>query len=402
MANLLIINITVPYPLHHNGNTVRVLPLTQELGKDHRCYLATFGEKDERYNELAAQGIYDDILLLPAIPRKLPWWRHVFWRTGNLIKRLHPDYYRHCVSRIGEFAQHNRIDSVLVHTMIASEFAESLPIANKVVDAIDSRYLYLERQQRNASKKGIMQRVKAKRELARARYQESRLLQHFSLATTISARDSATLRQLTRADDKRIFDIPNGVSPELETWADTGVAPERAIAFWGALDFPPNKVAVTYFYEQIFLPYLSEQNLTWYIIGRNAGPDIQAYALRHPNIVVTGFVPDLFALVRNIPVLINPMLIGGGLKNKVLEAFAMQRAVVSNALGMEAIHATPGKHYLAAETPRDFAEQTLQLLDDPALARRIGQAARQLVLEQYTWPAIARKMNDLLAMHSQE
>ena len=96
------------------------------------------------------------------------------------------------------------------------------------------------------------------------------------------------------------------------------------------------------------------------------------------------------------------MLIGGGLKNKVLEAFAMQRAVVSNALGMEAIHATPGKHYLAAETPRDFAEQTLQLLDDPALARRIGQAARQLVLEQYTWPAIARKMNDLLAMHSQE
>lgn len=398
MANLLILNITIPYPLHHNGNTVRVLPMSRELAKHHRCYLAAFGEADERYRELAAHHEYEDILLLPPFPTAHPWWRHLFWRTGNLIKRLHPHYYCDCVAKLTAFANRHHIDLVLAHTMIASEFAEELPVARKIVDTIDSRYLYLERRYANPhpTNMTLWERLKAAREMARARYQESRLLRHFALATTVSARDSATLRDLTGSPDGRIFDIPNGVAPELEQWNDAGAIPGRSIAFWGALDFPPNATAVIYFYEQVFLPYLSNANVSWHIIGRNPGPGIQALAKRHDNIIVTGYVPDLFALVRGIPVVVNPMLIGGGLKNKVLEAFAMQRAVVSNALGMEAIDATPGKHYLSAETPGEFAAQILALLDDATLAQTIGHEARELVLDRYTWPIVGEKMNGLI------
>jgi len=398
MANLLILNITIPYPLHYNGNTLRVLPLSRELAKHHRCYLAAFGEADERYHDLADRHEYEDILLLPSIPAQLPWWRHFFWRTGNLIKRLHPEYYRDCVTKLTTFAKDHHIDLVLVHTMIASEFAEELPVAGKIVDTIDSRHLYLERRYANphSKDKTLIGRLKATRELVRARYQESRLLSHFTLATTISPRDSATLRELTGASKGQVFDIPNGVTPELEQWKDMGTTLGRSIAFWGALDFPPNATAVSYFYEQVFLPYLSKADVSWYIIGRNPGADIQAMAKRHQNIIVTGYVSDLFSVVREIPIAVNPMLIGGGLKNKVLEAFAMQRAVVSNALGMEAIDATPNKHYLPAETPSEFATQILALLDDRALAQNIGYEARKLVLERYTWSVIGQKMNELV------
>lgn len=398
MANILILNIIIPYPLHYNGNTVRVLPLSRELAKHHRCYLAAFGEADERFRQLAERHEYADILLLPPPPTKHPWWRHLFWRTGNLIKRLHPEYYRNCVEKLHVFADRNAIDLVLVHTMIASEFAEELQITHKLVDAIDSRTLYLERRYADMQTSGIsiLERIKAQRELARAHYQESRLLNHFDLAFTISARDSATLRALTGASEDKVLDIPNGVSPALENWAESTTSASRSIAFWGALDFPPNATAVDYFYKKIFLPHLSKTDISWYIIGRNPGPEIQALAERHANIVVTGYVEDLFGLARDIPVVVNPMLIGGGLKNKVLEAFAMQRAVVSNALGMEAIDAIPGEHYFAAETPEEFAAQILKCLDNPDIASATGHRARELVLKRYTWSAIGEKLNTLV------
>jgi glycosyltransferase involved in cell wall biosynthesis len=90
------------------------------------------------------------------------------------------------------------------------------------------------------------------------------------------------------------------------------------------------------------------------------------------------------------------MLIGGGLKNKVLEAFAMQRAVVSNTLGMEAIDATPGEHYVAAETPAEFAARIQELLDDTTRAHVIGRAAREYLLERYTWRVVGQQMNALI------
>lgn len=398
MANILILNIIIPYPLHHNGNTVRVLPLSRELARQHRCYLAAFGEPDDRYRALEGLHEYEDILLLPPMPSHNPWWRHLFWRSGSLIKRLHPFYYRDCVNRLAVFASRHNIDVVLAHTMIASEFAENLPVRSKIVDCIDSRTLYLERRyaKQPGKKASHWEGLKVKRELARARYQESRLLNHFFLATTISSRDSETLLKLTGAHEGQIIDIPNGVSPDLEQWTGSEVSPKRSIAFWGALDFPPNATAVAYFYEQVFLPYLSKSGISWHIIGRNPGQEIRALAERHENIIVTGYVPDLFALVRDIPVVVNPMLIGGGLKNKVLEAFAMQRAVVSNRLGMEAIEAIPGKHYLPAETPEEFARQILELVDSSDLASAIGRNARELVLSRYTWSVIGERMNALI------
>lgn len=398
MANILVVNIIIPYPLHHNGNSVRVLPLSRELGRHHRCYLAAFGEADQRYLDLRESGDYADILLLPPIPSRNPWWRHLFWRTGNLIKRLHPGYYRECVAKLTAFAVRNDIDLVLAHTMIASEFAEELPVKRRMVDVIDSRSLYLQRHYANgkhAAAPPLRERFMAKRELARARYQESRLLDHFAIATTISARDSAMLKDLTPTGSNRVFDLPNGVSPELENWNVPDSAPERAICFWGALDFPPNTTAVAYFYKEVFLPHLSESGITWYIIGRNPTREIQSMAERHDNIVVTGYLPDLFAFVTRIPVMINPMLIGGGLKNKVLEAFAMRRAVVSNALGMEAIDAVAGTHYLAAETPEDFAGRIHELLASPERVATIGRNARDLVLTKYTWTAIGQRLLEL-------
>lgn len=218
----------------------------------------------------------------------------------------------------------------------------------------------------------------------------------FRFVTTVSPVDRQALQDLARDRKGRILDIPNGIPPELNDYRFQDERPEAAIAFWGALDFPPNHSAVSWFYREVFVPYLADSGITWYIIGRNAGDDIRAMAAAHHNIVLTGFIDDLYGLVSRIPVMINPMQLGGGLKNKVLEAFALRRVVVSNALGIEAVDAVPGMHYVPAESPSEFAEAVIRYTTPDDATRRIGRQAREFVLDTYTWVTVGGYFEQLI------
>jgi glycosyltransferase involved in cell wall biosynthesis len=188
--------------------------------------------------------------------------------------------------------------------------------------------------------------------------------------------------------------VPNGVDPALEQSVARKHTPSRrGVIFWGSLAFPANAHAIRFFFDKVYEPYLAAAGVEWCIVGRGADPWVEAAARRYPSIRVTGFVQNLWALVSEYPVMINPMVSGGGIKNKVLEAFALEMAVVSTPLGMESIAgAVNGLHYVAASTPEEMAESVLALLKDPARCKTLGSNARQLILAQYTWPQVGEKL----------
>jgi glycosyltransferase involved in cell wall biosynthesis len=70
---------------------------------------------------------------------------------------------------------------------------------------------------------------------------------------------------------------------------------------------------------------------------------------------------------------------------------------VSTSLGMEAIDAEDGCHFLAADHPADFAAAILRLLRDPTERARLGANARALVLERYTWERVGRTWVQLVS-----
>jgi len=91
------------------------------------------------------------------------------------------------------------------------------------------------------------------------------------------------------------------------------------------------------------------------------------------------------------------MRVARGVQNKVLEAMAMGKAVVTTPQGLEGIAATAGQHLLVAETAGDFVQATTAALD-PALAKRLGEAARRRVVEAYSWPAQLQSFDRLLGL----
>jgi glycosyltransferase involved in cell wall biosynthesis len=90
-----------------------------------------------------------------------------------------------------------------------------------------------------------------------------------------------------------------------------------------------------------------------------------------------------------------PLLIGGGMRGKALEAMAMRRPIVTTTLGCEGINLAHEKSALFADTPEAFADSVLRLFEDASLRERLAEQAYKNVLEGYTWDAHGKSLRAL-------
>ncbi|MCW3717573.1 glycosyltransferase, partial [Burkholderia cenocepacia] len=103
------------------------------------------------------------------------------------------------------------------------------------------------------------------------------------------------------------------------------------------------------------------------------------------------------SVLAEYPIMVNPMRIGSGLKNKVLEAFAMGLAVVSTGVGIEALgKAREGVDYVRADDPEKVATAIKLLIEDEGRRHSMIQSARKVMLEHYTWSRVARDLDALV------
>jgi len=397
LANILILSRDLPYPLHW-GNTLRMFHPCREMAKRHTCILVTFGDQTPYVQELRDQKVFKEITVIQETSKKPSFKRHFRGSDLNFMKLSAPDFYNDTVRVLEDKVQRHHIDVVISWPSILTEFVAPLRNVRKIADSCDCITLTQERQFRHHSHHlSLKQKGIAWLALQRSKRFEKILPLKHDYVVSISPVDQQRLISLNTDQRHKIMLIPNGIPRELISYQSKAPELDNAIVFWGNLQFPPNHSAIVYFYEQVYVPYLRGKNIKWYIVGRNADDRIRKMAERDRDIILTGFVENLYDLVARMPIVINPMLIGSGMKNKVLEAFALQRLVISNSLGLEAVvGAQPGVHYVAAETPEAFADAVLKFRDRPDLRRPYGMHARDLVEKSYTWDRVGDQWNRLI------
>lgn len=114
------------------------------------------------------------------------------------------------------------------------------------------------------------------------------------------------------------------------------------------------------------------------------------------GIQVLDYVPDLEPIYRGAAVFIVPVLVGGGVRLKILHALARGLAVVSTTPGCEGLGLEGGRHLLVADDPRRFADAVLAVLSDGELRRRLGAAGREHVLSHFNPEARCAVLHGLL------
>ena len=95
--------------------------------------------------------------------------------------------------------------------------------------------------------------------------------------------------------------------------------------------------------------------------------------------------------MHNAALMVAPLNIARGTQNKILEAMALGVPVVASELASKGIDAVPGEHLLSARTPADYVAAIDRVLDDPALAVRLGVTGRANALD-YSWSSVTSRV----------
>lgn len=126
-----------------------------------------------------------------------------------------------------------------------------------------------------------------------------------------------------------------------------GVNPDEKILFFnGSFNYAPNRHALDIIRFRI-IPLLNQQGYKFKIIV--CGPWVEAEESQH--LIVTGFVPNIADYFMSADVFINPVVDGGGIKTKLVEALAYNGNAVSTKTG-------------AAGVPLSVCGSKLLLTDD--------------------------------------
>jgi len=205
--------------------------------------------------------------------------------------------------------------------------------------------------------------------------------------------DQRRLKEI--APDSRIEVVPNGVDVDYFRPL-TGVEQVPALVFVGTLNWYPNIEAVRFIAFELW-PLLKKElsGVTVDIIGANPPKDICDVAVSDPDFHVHGFVDDIRGLIDRAAIYVCPIRDGGGTKLKILDALAMQKAIVAHPIACEGIDVTNGENVVFAEEPLEYVNAIRRLLDDPAERQRLGRNARKCAVDRYSYENIGESLSNL-------
>lgn len=235
---------------------------------------------------------------------------------------------------------------------------------------------------------------------------QARAMEHFerqvcrSVRQVIAVSDTDAATMCREFGLKHVDWVPTGVdttyfAPPASLAQDPATASD--LLFLGSMDWMPNIDGILWFVSEIFPLILARRpGTTLTICGRRPSPEVQRLAASRPGITVTGTVDDVRPYLWGARASIVPLRIGGGTRLKIYEAMAAALPAISTTIGAEGLTYTDGRHLHIADSPEAFAARCLDLLQTPAAAELMGQEARTLVTDKFSWEGIAAQFAALL------
>ena len=244
----------------------------------------------------------------------------------------------------------------------------------------------------------IAKRLYARRTSVLLSRAEKRLAVGCSMHLVVCEREQRIVESLL--SNTAVHVIPNGVDCSEYSRPSILAAqhiPDSAsrIVFVGSMDYRANADAVVSFCHEIW-PTITQElpDLIFTIVGRNPGSAVQRLR-RFRNVEVTGSVDDVHDYYQNALAAVVPLRFGSGTRIKILEAMAASVPVISSSLGAEGLSATPGVHFIQADTPREFCSAILEVSRNAMLRQRLAREGHCLVEREYDWSVIGARLRSL-------
>ena len=365
-----------PYPLSHGG-AVRIYHLLREAAAEFDVALFAFGD-DETDADMGHMAEFCSRIVIVPKPR----YREPRWST-----LLPPEVHEFESPGMRKALAAHRED----YDVLQVEYTQLARYGGEVLVEHDVTFdLYEQVWRRDRT-------LTARWDYLRWLRFERAAVRRFRRVVVMSDKDAKQLSGYAHG----IAVIENGVN--LERFRPEPERPGQRLLFIGSFRHFPNVAAFQFFIRDVW-PALRNRHpdIRVTIV---CGPDHLTYwraftgelsLPADPKFELLGYVADVRPLYNDATLVLAPTVVSAGTNVKVLEAMAMQRAVVSTPSGCAGLGLKHGESVWIANTANEFAEAVSLLLEDPQLRRKLAQGARRCAEEQYNWSKIGEKYRKLL------
>jgi glycosyltransferase involved in cell wall biosynthesis len=188
--------------------------------------------------------------------------------------------------------------------------------------------------------------------------------------------------------------ILNGV--DLSRFQPLGEAGDaRRLLFIGSFAHLPNVMALEWFLREVWGLL---QGFTLHVIaGQRHAYFLAHYAdrvrldLDREGVEVEGFVSDVRGAYGRAGIVVAPLVASAGTNIKIMEAMAMERAIVTTPAGINGLELHDGVEVAVASNGAEMAAAIERLAGDEAARRAMAARARAAAVERYGWEGIGRK-----------
>jgi sugar transferase (PEP-CTERM/EpsH1 system associated) len=378
----------LPYP-PDRGDRLRAFNFIKQLSHDHELSLVSFvADESENEHQQALLTYCREVRVL-----LMHRYRSAMSVLLNLWRRdpLQTLYYRSGAMRrlVGEVLAENQFDVVYVHLFRMAPYVAGYPNLYRVVDLTD---VISQEVVRSLPYRGLAWRLLYSLERPRIERYERYVAETFEETWLISDADRRVLAADCPAANIRV--VANGV--DLERFYPTGHPAEpNSLIFVGHLGVFHNVDAAVHLVRDV-LPRVRRQIPGCTLTLAGAEPSAQVVRLGEvPGVRVTGFVPDLNEHLNRAAVFVAPLRFAAGVQNKVLEAMAAGRPVVTTSVVNAGLGAQPGEEVMVSDDVTATAAQVIALLRNAELQTRIGEAGRRFVRRKYDWGQVVRRMKEI-------
>ncbi len=224
---------------------------------------------------------------------------------------------------------------------------------------------------------------------------ERRAIAKFRQVLTLSEVDAEWARRLYPGTPCRVLRYPGGL--DFARPPDRREVPGR-ILFVGALNRPQNVEAVRFFVDRVWPSVRArEASAEFWVVGGGAPEEFRRELGRDPRVRVTGRVDDLAPYYGSAALFAAPIIAGGGIIVKILDAMAAGVPVVTTSHGNEGICAREGAEIVVADLAESFADAIARLLEDAERRASIGAAGRRFVEKGFSQEAFEETLQSVYA-----
>ncbi|MFH1612322.1 MAG: glycosyltransferase family 4 protein [bacterium] len=380
----------LPYPLI-TGSKIKTFNLIKNLSSKHKIILLSFASEKEKdvIVYLKKWCIDVKIILIPLIKINL------IYRIIRFIS-FSPEVIRKYMSKEAKetflnILNNYKIDLIHFDAIYVSnyiKYAKNIPTVLHQNNIESLNYLSVIKK-RKISK---LKKIRLFFEYYKYKKYEFNICKKFNCCLMVSLEEKEILKK--NCSKVKTDLLLNGVDSDYFKPMETKIEP-FSLVFTGTMYYEPNIDAMEYFCQNIF-PLLKEKIplVKLYIVGQKPPQKIINFG-KDENIIVTGFVEDIREYIAQSCIYIVPVRTGGGTKTKILEAWSMEKPIISTLFGAMGLNYISNENIIIADTSLEFVDKIIMLFENENMRIELGKKGRETIEKKYDYKLISENLDKI-------